>query len=181
MHSLLFQIWSSIKYISGDNATNTYYLFDRCGWNIFRRYGILRIIFHMHSSDLKYFGKRQVTNSSTFSLYFTTYISIVKCSGLEFHWRKVDICSIFCSCFLVRTKTISLHQKFLFFQDVLLAAFGSLFFLSIGAKIIDIWRPVVMKNYGCFGNAQALGALSILTSFLYLGDACFNVITLRKE
>jgi len=65
--------------------------------------------------------------------------------------------------------------------DVLLAAFGSLFFLSIGAKIIDIWRPVVMKNYGCFGNAQALGALSILTSFLYLGDACFNVITLRKE
>ena len=105
----------------------------------------------------------------------------VKCSGLEFHWRKVDICSIFCSCFLVRTKTISLHQNFLFFQDVLLAAFGSLFFLSIGAKIIDIWRPVVMKNYGCFGNAQALGALSILTSFLYLGDACFNVITLRKE
>merc|ERR1712150_69968 len=58
--------------------------------------------------------------------------------------------------------------------DFLLAAFGSLFFLAMGAKIIDVWRPAVMRNYGCFGNAQALGALSILTSFLYLCDAGFN-------
>ena len=63
----------------------------------------------------------------------------------------------------------------------MLASFGALFFLAIGAKIIDIWRPVVMRNYGCFGDARALGALSILTSFLYLSDACVNVLTIHKQ
>ena len=38
-----------------------------------------------------------------------------------------------------------------------------------------------MRNYGCFGDARALGALSILTSFLYLSDACFNVLTIHKQ
>ena len=38
-----------------------------------------------------------------------------------------------------------------------------------------------MRNYGCFGDARALGALSILTSFLYLSDACVNVLTIHKQ
>ena len=108
MYSFISNIFFNIL---GDNTINNFYSFDRCGWNIVRRYGILRIIFHMHSSDLKYLRKGQITNSSTFLQYYTAYISIVKYSELEFCWRKIDIYSFLCM-FYCSHKNYFLSSKF---------------------------------------------------------------------
>ena len=65
----------------------------------------------MHSSDLKYLRKGQITNSSTFLQYYTAYISIVKYSELEFCWRKIDIYSFLCM-FYCSHKNYFLSSKF---------------------------------------------------------------------
>ena len=54
-----------------------------------------------------------------------------------------------------------------------MAAFGFIFFIAIGSKIIAV----------AHGNtkADATGAMSIITSFVYLADAAFSGFTLVKD
>ena len=67
--------------------------------------------------------------------------------------------------------TITLHPFFA--QDVLIAVFGFIFYLSIGAVIID-------RNY-CGKKGKALGSLSIIASFVYLGDTAFGAFAVMKS
>ena len=91
----------------------------------------------MHSSDLKYLRKGQITNSSTFLQYYTAYISIVKYSELEFCWRKIDIYSFLCM-FYCSHKNYFLSSKF---------------HLLLGRSACSIWIFILLiywsENHRC--------------------------------
>ena len=74
-------------------------------------------------------------------------------------------------------QNILLHV-FQFLQDLLIAAFGFIFFLSIGAKIIDTWRHGIS---GCAKKGKAVGSLSVIASFLYLADTAFGGFAVIKS
>ena len=60
----------------------------------------------------------------------------------------------------------------------MIAAFGFIFFLSIGAKIIDSTRH---GHSGCFTKGKAVGSLSVIASFLYLADTAFGGFAVIKS
>ena len=74
------------------------------------------------------------------------------------------------------------HFKLL--QDILIAAFGFIFFLSIGAKVIawcssDAAKLVLTGS--CKSKGLALGSLTIISSFLYLADTAFGGFAVIKS
>ena len=115
---------------------------------IFCWFGILRIFFVVHNSDSMHLAWRTVAHNGKW---------LLKIRAVIINIRKLSI--------LYTIAIITGISSFLL-QEFLTALVGFLFFLSIGATIID-----TLKHICPIG--KALGAVSIVTSAVFLGEAVF--------
>ena len=65
-----------------------------------------------------------------------------------------------------------------FSKDFLFALTGFVFFMAVGANVIDATRKVTGLNHAAYNG---FGSMCIITSFVFLVDVVFSALNLKKD